>query len=80
MATHMIGTNGMKTHAEWGALGEFARRDWLAGLTPLQVRAQASVQAAGTQRTIHEVITAWSLMGYLSIDAAAAALASEVAS
>jgi hypothetical protein len=75
----MVGAEGMLTGAEWECLSHGRKVAWLAGLTDIQVRAQASVRAAASRRTVAEVINAWVSCGYLSIDRAAGALASEVA-
>lgn len=79
MLSRMVGAEGMLTNAEWDRLTHGRKVAWLAGLTDLQVRAQASVRATASRRTVDAVIGAWVTCGYLSIDRAAGALAAEVA-
>lgn len=77
--TRMVIADGMQSNENWGAMGEQARRDWLASLEPVLIRAQASIRAVAARRTVAEIITAWVLCGYLSSEDAAAALAAEIA-
>jgi hypothetical protein len=75
--TTRVGTNGMHTPAAFEALGFDGKVTWLASLSDLDVRAQASVIAAANRRGVDAVINAWVYAGYLSIERAAAALAAE---
>lgn len=78
MLSRMVGANGMLANDEWDRLSHERKAAWLAGLTDLEVRAQASVRAAAGRQTVDAVIGAWVTCGYLSIDRAAGALAAEV--
>jgi hypothetical protein len=44
MLSRMVGAEGMLTNTEWERLSHERKVAWLAGLTDLQVRAQASVR------------------------------------
>lgn len=75
--TRMVGANGMKTAADWGALPLVSKEAWIAGLDLVHVRAQASVIAAASQRPVEEILNAWVVLGIIPAGRARAALEAE---
>ena len=73
--TGLVIAVGMLTNQEWDLLSHGRKVAWLASLDDVAVRAQASVRAAASRRSVEAVIQSWVTLGYLSIDRAAAALA-----
>jgi hypothetical protein len=73
----LILMSGMKTPEQWRAMGFDAKGEWLADLSPIQLRAQASVLAVASRREVSAVLQAWIANGYLSGARALEALAAE---
>lgn len=71
----LVAMSGMKTAAEWQGMSHAAKAEWLGALSPIGQRAQASVTAAASRRSVEAVILAWVIMGLLSDDDALHALA-----
>jgi hypothetical protein len=76
--TRLVGGNGLKTNEQWEAMSHLERVAWVDGLDLVHVRAQASVRASASRRTVAQILDAWRLHGYLSDERATAALAAEV--
>lgn len=75
--TYLVAGNGMYAVEEFNALGLVAKESYLNSLTPIEVRAQASVLAAAGRRTVKQVLTAWIATGIISSERAVAAMESE---
>jgi hypothetical protein len=63
------------TIRQWDLLGYEGRHAHLTAATPAQALAQAQVVAQASRRSVREIFNAWVALGYLSIAAAAEALA-----
>jgi hypothetical protein len=77
-ALGLVAADGMATGHEWALLTHGRKTSWLASLTDLQVRAQASVASADTRTPVRDVLLLWVASGYLSYERALAALAATV--
>lgn len=75
--TRLVAANGMKSNEEWTTLNHYGKVVWLASLTDLEVRAQASIGALAGRSTVDAVLGAWVTCGYLSRERAAAVLSAE---
>jgi hypothetical protein len=63
--TELVVTNGMKPALDWLDLDGVAKTAWLTQLSHINVRAQASVLAKATGKSVRQVLNAWVALGYL---------------
>jgi hypothetical protein len=63
--TGLVAARGMKTVADWHAMDFTGKIAWLAQLSDLHVRAQASVLAMTGRTTVMKVLVAWISLGFL---------------
>lgn len=74
MLTHLVVADGMKDVAEWNAYTLESKAAWLAALSDLEVRAQASVLAVAARRPVTAIINAWQALGLLDAARAVAVM------